>query len=103
MSVTEQELSIAEAFGRLAARTGKGTRACPYEANGGEDQRVLSARFIHAYFEHGGTSAVGDDDQGDELAAPGNGAAAAGVVALGIATGAAAAYAWHRNTARRLR
>ncbi len=99
MSPTPQELSIAEAFGRLAARTKKGTRVCPYEADGTPDQRVLAARFVHAYFEAGGTSGIGDEDRGDE---PDGGPSAGTVVALsaGIATGAAAAYAWHRSRAR---
>lgn len=85
------EVQIAEAFGRLAARAGKSVRECPYEANGNPRQRMLSARFVHAYFDAGGTSPVGDDDQDDN---DGGGGRANPVVIVSLAgLGAAAAYA----------
>lgn len=51
MSNTDSDLSRAEAFGRHAARNGQAVTACPYEANGDEDQRELATRYVRAYYE----------------------------------------------------
>jgi hypothetical protein len=40
-----------------------GVSACPYEANGDGDQRLLAGRFVHAYFAAAGND---DEDQDDE-------------------------------------
>lgn len=103
MSDAEQiEIQIAEAFGRLAARNGKSVRECPYEANGYRRQRMLSARFVHAYFEAGGTSPIGDDDPGDDdgpVSGP-NGRPSLPIVAAAVVGGAAAAAIAHRIAAK---
>lgn len=82
MSVSPQDLSRAEAYGRLAARTGKPITVCPYEANGSPDQRVQARSFVSAYLDAGGKIPVdyGDgkanvefsEQQRAELAAAGN-------------------------------
>jgi hypothetical protein len=55
--ITDQDLSRAEALGRLAARAGRDARACPYQVNGDTDQRVLAARFVRAYIGEGSDTA----------------------------------------------
>ncbi len=73
MSLTDADLSRAEAQGRLAARDQLGVRTCPYEADGDAGQRVLAARFVHAYVGAGGLV-----DDGEEEDVPENEIAARG-------------------------
>lgn len=59
---TPQEISRAEAFGRLAARGGT-VDDCPYEANGDPWHRTLAARFVRAFLGAGGDSGVSCEDE----------------------------------------
>lgn len=87
---TAASYSRAEAAGRLAARAGTGIKSCPYEANGTPEQRVLAARFVHAYLVAGGAVAASTDDGPDAAAtAPGT----AGPIVIAAATGVAMGYA----------
>ena len=71
MSLTARDVARAEAFGRLAARTGQPVGACPYEANGGPDERVLAARFVRAYIGAGGRVSIDyEDGQGPTQGTP---------------------------------
>ena len=64
---SRRDIQRAEAFGRLAARTGLTYRSCPYEADGNPDERQLAGRFVHAYLAAGGRIGVEDldDEEGD--------------------------------------
>jgi hypothetical protein len=54
--MAEDERNRARLAGRLAGRLGRSLRtACPYDADGSPDQRVLAAVFVRAYVAAGGT------------------------------------------------
>lgn len=62
MITSRQDIKRAEAFGRLAARTGLGVDSCPYPADGAPHDRVMAARFVRAYLGAGGQVAVDYED-----------------------------------------
>lgn len=68
---TTRDIQRAEAFGRLAARDGCKYDACPYEADGGPDERQLAARWMRAYMGAGGSIDEGDDMPEEQIAARG--------------------------------
>lgn len=59
---TGRDLQRAEAMGRLAARDGCGYRSCPYEADGGPDERQLAARWVRAFVGAGGRVGVAEGE-----------------------------------------
>ena len=63
----DRDIRRAEAFGRLAARDGCGYQSCPYEADGGPDERQLAARWVRAFVGAGGRVGVEDQDQEDDM------------------------------------
>lgn len=53
--VTQEQRDMAARGGRMAGKANRGIGgACPYDANGSTDQRVLAAVFVRAYFDAGG-------------------------------------------------
>lgn len=69
MSPTQPDRDRAHRLGTLAAKAGRGLGgACPYNANGTGDERVLAAVFVRAYIDAGGTvdgldyGRTGDDE-----------------------------------------